>query len=77
MFNTLFMLLKNSSITGKSSLDVLCETIHVAKNVIEHFEENYAKDINTYDAAIDTFCEILQEHKSKKHPVTPPPAEKP
>lgn len=67
MLDKLFQLLK-SRILGPSdhtTLDILEETIHIAGAVVEHFEENYTKDDDAYNAAIDHFCQILQEHKKK------------
>ena len=65
MFNKLFDLTLNST-SEKSSLEILGESIDLAREVIEHFSEHYSKDHKTFDASIDTFCQILQEHKSKK-----------
>lgn len=65
MFDKLFDLSVKSS-SGKSSLQMLGEIIKLASEVTEHFSEHYSEDHNAYDAAIDTFCQILQEHKSRK-----------
>ncbi len=68
MFDKLFQILKERILgpVDKTPLDVMEETIHIASAVVEHFEENYQKDNDGYNSAIDNFCHILQEHKKKQ-----------
>lgn len=33
--------------------------------LLEHFEENNLKDKNSFNAAVDTLCELLQNQKKK------------
>lgn len=67
MFDKLFDLTMSST-SGKSSLEILTETICSIQEVLQHCVDHYSHDHNTYDSAIDAICQILQEHKSKKIP---------
>ena len=37
-----------------------------AHDVVQRLEDDYFKDGNIKDAAIDTICQILQQHKTQK-----------
>lgn len=63
MFSKLFSLIFSSN---ASSLAIMGETVKLLDSLVKHMEANYSKDKDTYDASIDTICQILQEHKSKK-----------
>lgn len=59
MFNKLFDLFQKSH--ALSHMSTICYKI---ESIIDLFEEEYMKDKNTKDAAIDALIEILQKHKS-------------
>jgi hypothetical protein len=47
----------------------------VCSQVIRTFEQEFAQDANSKDAAIDTLIDLLQKHKtSANEPVEPPAA---
>lgn len=63
MFNTLFSLINT---TTNHPVDVMSATLQYAVQIVKLMKDNYAKDQDSFDAAIDTFCQILQQFKSKK-----------
>ena len=59
MFDQLFNLFKNDK------LDNLSNTLMYVKQIVSDFEDHFAEDKTSKDAAIDTVIQILQAHKGK------------
>lgn len=61
MLDAIFSAIK-SEINGLSHMSDIMKSI---SDLLEHFEEDYVKDGNARNAAIDAVIQILQNHKSK------------
>lgn len=51
--------------------------IHLASQVIRTFDQEFAKDHNAKNAAIDSIVEVLIQHKSAEPPLGDTPVELP
>ena len=74
MIDKFFSLFQNSAVHKIALLTGVCS------QVIRTFEQEFAQDANSKDAAIDTLIDLLQKHKtSAQVPVVPvvPPAPAP
>lgn len=61
MFNKIWNALEDDC-----GIDEMKFILHSISCVINIFEEDYFKDHNAKNAAIDAVCEILQQHKDSK-----------
>jgi hypothetical protein len=62
MFNKLWSLIFNNEDT---SLGIFSSTTERLDELLNHVANNYSKDHDSYNAALDTICDIIQEHKHK------------
>jgi hypothetical protein len=70
MIDKFFSLFQNTAVHKIALLTGVCS------QVIRTFEQEFAQDSASKDAAIDTLIDLLQKHKSTTKPVIPesPPA---
>jgi hypothetical protein len=51
------------SIFSSNSVHRLALVASIGSNILKTFEQEFANDLNSKDAAIDTLVELLQSHK--------------